>query len=182
MTAATVVSTTESVKNFKGGWKDAGLRAAGSRVNLSQPLERSYDNPVWDRVHHQPVPDEDGHVRSGGGMFAFEVCARCGWWSGRAFKILDDGSKYGEAGPATRPPCACPHEGDLLSSVPAVALTDLPMNGLATGVLTRAGVDDTHDACELGYLAMYGLPGVGMRSVDALRAAVVEAGLPELQP
>lgn len=183
MTAlATAPSTTDAVKSFKGGWKDAGLRAAGSRVNLSQPLIPGFRNSLWNKPRHIPVIDSDGHVRSADGTFAFEVCPhpRCHRWTGRFWKLDDDGAKYIQQALESRPPCRCPKAGAKLIDADPVPLPELGLNGISLGVLVRAGILTTHDAAEMGFLAMYELDGVGSKSVDALRAAVLANDLPEV--
>lgn len=180
MTAAIQTSTVDAVKSYKGGWKDAGLRAAGGRVNLSQPLERQMVSDVWaDLERQEACRDDDGHVITEN--YAFECCSRCGRWSGR-FAAIVDGVK-GEMTPSvgTRPPCKCPREGQTLLDVDPVPLPEL-VTGISLGVLVRAGVETTHDAAELGFFALYDTNGIGSKSVDALRAAIVKAGLPELNP
>lgn len=178
-TAAPTAPTVDAVKSFKGGWKDAGLRAAGSRVSLSQPLVRQFVSSHWDRPRRIHTVDADGHMLSPSGEFAFECCRRCGRWSGETFRIDADGVKTRTV-QGSRPRCACPRPGAKLLDVEAVALPELGIGGIALSVLVRAGIETTHDAAELGFLALYELPGVGAKSVDALRAAINAAELPEL--
>lgn len=179
MTTAAV----ESVKNYKGGWKDPGLRSSTARISLSQPLERpSTLNPevwLWAKEHPATI-DADSHVVSKGGSRFYEVCTRCRQYLGIWGLILEDGSKLYEADVTSRP-CPCPPEGTTLHDLDPVGIADLDINGIAQSVLLKAGINTTHDAEDLGWRGLENTPGIGPGSVKALREAIRDANLPELR-
>lgn len=175
MTATATATAPVIKKNYKGGWKDKTLRSnpAALSTPMTGPVRMS---AIWTEARPAPLV-VDGVIYTRSGTTAFEIC-ECGEPTGKWFFVLEDSTLSEQDRVYGWARCRCVPDGASILDYPAIHMVDL-VSGQPLAVVRKVGVATTHDLARYGYEEFGNLPGVGPTTVQALRAAVRAAGLPE---
>lgn len=168
-------------KNYTGGWKDRSLRSGAVPSTPIAPPERLSDH--WTLTRREPdvrkltVGGEIVAVVFAADGTAFEICPRClvalgRLWAPRGEQYVPGPRRYNFGR------CTCPPEGATIADVSPVPVSRL-ISGMALSILTRAGIETTHDLARYGSSQLTEVPGIGPGVAERIRAAVEASNLPQ---